>query len=179
MKIEKTIEIPEKTEARYEDKFFIVKGPQGELKRMLFDPHIKIDVKEGKVVFVSDNATKREKKMIYTFTAHLANLIKGVNQKYNYNLKICSGHFPMSVSVEKGKLVVKNFFGESNPRTLKIKDGAEVKVEGNIISVESNDKEVAGQVSADIESLTKRTKYDKRVFQDGIYIISKAGKSIK
>ena len=179
MKIEKIVEIPEKTDVKYEDKFFIVKGPEGELKRKLFNPYIKIEVKDGSVLFVSNNATKREKKMIYTFAAHLKNLMNGVNQKYIYKLKICSGHFPMTVSVEGDDFIVKNFFGESIPRKLRIKKGADVKVEGDMLTVESADKEIAGQVSADIENLTKRTKYDKRIFQDGIYIILKAGKIIK
>lgn len=178
-KIEDNVEIPEKTEVKYENGFFIVKGPNGEIKKRLSSPPIGIDVKEGKIRLVAKNPTKREKKTICSFKAHLRNMIKGVNEKYVYTLKICSGHFPMSVSVKGDEFTVKNFFGESVPRVLKIKEGAEVKIDGDKINVEGIDKELAGQVSADIENLTRRTKYDRRIFQDGIYIISKAGKEIK
>jgi large subunit ribosomal protein L6 len=62
---------------------------------------------------------------------------------------------------------------------LQIKEGATVKVEGDLINVTSTNKETAGQVSADIEQLTRRPGYDKRIFQDGIYIINKDGKELK
>ena len=62
---------------------------------------------------------------------------------------------------------------------LEIKEGAEVKIEGDIITVESCSKETAGQTAADIEKLTKITNRDLRIFQDGIYITEKDGKPIR
>ena len=62
---------------------------------------------------------------------------------------------------------------------LKIKEGVNVKVEGDKVAVESPDKEKAGQCAASIEQLTKRTGYDNRVFQDGIWIVSKSKKELK
>ena len=59
-----------------------------------------------------------------------------------------------------------------------IKAGAEVKLDG-IINITSPDKEIAGQISADIEQLTRRPGFDTRVFQDGIYIINKDGEEQK
>jgi large subunit ribosomal protein L6 len=85
----------------------------------------------------------------------------------------------MNVNVINNNLVVKNFFGEKVPRVLQLKNGAEVKVEGDLIHVTSSNKEIAGQVSADIEQLTRRPGYDTRIFQDGIYIVNKDGKELK
>ena len=85
----------------------------------------------------------------------------------------------MNVSVNKNQIIIKNFIGERHPRTLTIKEGVTVKVEGDIINVESSDKELAGTAASDIEKLTKRTDFDGRIFQDGIYIINKDGKDIK
>ncbi len=62
---------------------------------------------------------------------------------------------------------------------MKLKEGVSIKVEGDMINVESIDKGLAGQTAADIEQLTRRTNYDTRIFQDGIYIINKDGKEIK
>ena len=106
-------------------------------------------------------------------------MAKGVLEGYKYTLKICSGHFPMNVSVGGGQLIVKNFFGEKVPRTLEFSKSAKVTIEGEIIHVESTDKEIAGQVAAAIEQLTRRPGFDTRVFQDGIYITNKDGKDIK
>ena len=85
----------------------------------------------------------------------------------------------MNVSTSNNKLIVKNFLGEKVPRILQLKEGADVKIEGEIIKVESSNKELAGQVSADIEQLTRRPGYDSRIFQDGIYITNKDGRELK
>ena len=60
-----------------------------------------------------------------------------------------------------------------------LKPGASVKVEGDLVVVESTSKELAGQVSADIETLTKRNGYDGRIFQDGLWIVTKDNKELK
>ena len=47
-----------------------------------------------------------------------------------------------------------------------------------MITVRSSDKEIGGQMAADIERITKVIKKDRRVFQDGIFITNKAGEEI-
>ena len=74
---------------------------------------------------------------------------------------------------------IKNFLGEKVPRSLKLKHGVTVNVDGSQIVVEGVDRELAGQVAADIEQATRRPGFDTRVFQDGIYIISKDGEEQK
>ena len=105
-------------------------------------------------------------------------MIKGSNEGHVYELKICSGHFPMNVSIQGKELVVKNFIGEKFPRRLKIQEGVIVKIEGEKITVEHTSKEIAGQSAANIEQLTRRPNFDSRIFQDGIYITVKDGKQI-
>jgi large subunit ribosomal protein L6 len=85
----------------------------------------------------------------------------------------------MNVSVSNDEIIIKNFLGEKVPRTLALKAGATVKVEGDTVVVESPSKEIAGQVSADIELLTRRIGYDGRIFQDGLWITSKGGKDVR
>jgi large subunit ribosomal protein L6 len=84
----------------------------------------------------------------------------------------------MNVSVSGDTFAIKNFLGEKVPRTLKIKEGVTVKVEGTDVTVESTDIEKAGQVAADIEQLTRITNRDIRIFQDGIYIVEKSRKPL-
>lgn len=173
------IEIPKGVVATMADGELKIKGAKGEATKKILDPMIKIKIEDNKIIIGGLRNTKKEKKMIGTFKAHINNVIVGCNEPYLYTLKICSGHFPMNVEVKKNELVVKNFFGEKIPRVLKIKEGATVKVEGELITVGGVDKGVCGQVSADIEKLTRRTAYDKRIFQDGIYLIKKNEKEIK
>lgn len=179
-KLMEEINIPKETNVTIDKGMVIVKG-KGEVKRKLFDKRINIEAKNNKIIISSkkEKFSKKEKKIIGTFKAHIKNMIDGANEPHKYILKICSGHFPMNVSVDKNELIVKNFLGEKVPRTMKIKEDVNVKIDGDKVTVESSDKEKAGQCAASIEQLTKRTGYDSRIFQDGIWVVSKSGKEIK
>ena len=73
----------------------------------------------------------------------------------------------------QGLILLPYFLGEKTPRVLKIKNGVEVKIEGDIVVISSPNREFGGQTAASIEVLTTRADYDKRIFQDGIYITEK------
>ncbi len=176
MDIQESIEIPEGITATYENGILTVKGSSGEVQRKLRQPRISIAVKDGSIVFEAKQATQREKRHIFTLKSHAKNMLRGAAEGHTYRLKVCSGHFPMNVSVSGQKLVVKNFLGEAVPRELDLKHGPQVKVDGDIITVSGVDKELTGQVAADIEQLTRITGRDRRIFQDGLYIIEKDGK---
>ncbi len=179
-KIEERVELGEGASASYDQKtrVLVVKGEKGELKRVLYHPAIRITIENGSILFAAADVTLREKKRLYTFVAHAKNMVKGVTEGFTYTLKICSGHFPMSVAVKDRTFEVKNFIGEKVPRVLAIKDGADVAIDGDVVTVTGFDKEIVGQVAADIEQLTRRTGFDSRIFQDGIFITEKDGKKV-
>jgi len=170
-------EIPDGVTVTF-DEFVTVKGPKGEVTKKLFHPFVSMKQKDTEIVIEAKNATKREKKLIFTFRAHLRNMIKGVVEPWVYKMKVCTGHFPMNVAMQGDKLVVKNFLGEKVPRTLKIRQDVKVTVQDKDITVESVDKESAGNVASDIELLLSIKGRDLRKFQDGIYITNKAGKDV-
>jgi len=176
--INKEIEIPSGVTLSYVEKVIIAKGPKGQVEKKIFFPNINVQIEDGKITMSCVSGGKKEKMLIGTFSSHIRNLIKGSVEGYTYKLKICSGHFPMNVSVTKGKFIVKNLLGEKIPRELLLKEGASVKIDGHEITVESTNKEIAGQVAADIEKLSRRNNFDRRIFQDGIYITEKDGKKI-
>ena len=169
----KEIKLGDGVSASYHNGILSVNGKKGEAKKGLLSKNLRIEVKENKIILECKRYTKREKKMIASFESHIKNLLNGVSEGYKYVLKVCSGHFPMNVSVSNNEFTIKNFLGEKVPRKLKIKENATVKVEGDQIIVESLNKETCGQVSADIENLTRRPGYDSRIFQDGIFIVAK------
>lgn len=94
------VEFPAEVSATLESGLLTVKGPKGEVARLLRHPQVNISVEGNAVVVGFKNATKREKRMINTFAAHVRNMVKGVQEPFVYKLKICSGHFPMNVSVQ-------------------------------------------------------------------------------
>lgn len=177
-KIEETLEIPDGVQITIDGRNITVKGPKGEVKKEIRCPKVIVEKKDNLVILTSTKITKNEKKEVNTYAAHIKNMLKGADKGHVYELKVCSGHFPMNVSVSNGELIIKNFIGEKNPRRLKIKTGVTVKVEGDKVTVEHVDKEVAGQTAASIEQLTRRPGFDTRIFQDGIYITKKDGKEL-
>jgi len=177
-KMEEEVEIPAGVDAAVENSLVKVKGPKGESKRDFRHPRVTIAKRDNKIFLSSENATKKEKKMIGSFKAHLKNMMKGAKEGHVYRLRICSGHFPMNVSMSGNEFIISNFLGEKTPRKLRIKDGATVKLNGTEVTVESTSKETAGQVAADIETLARIRGRDKRIFQDGIYIVYKDGKDM-
>ncbi len=151
-----------------------IKGPKGEVAREFVHPRVEIKVDATKVVVSSLKGTKREKTQVGSFESHIVNMIEGVCEPHVYKMKICSGHFPMTVTTAGSELVVKNFLGEAVPRKVTFAKGVDVKVNGTEIVITSCDRELAGQTAGKFEQLCRITNRDRRIFQDGIYITLKA-----
>ena len=172
------IEIPEGVEANIDGNLIKVKGKEGNVERSFNIDNLVFENRDKKIVIGHRNSTKKEKKMTNTITAHIQNMFKGVQEKFDYKLKIASSHFPISVELKEGKATVKNFLGEKIPREVKILENVEVKIDKDIITIKSINKELVGQTAANFEKATRIKMKDRRVFQDGIFIINKAGKKI-
>lgn len=177
-KIRKIITIPEDTEVNIENKKTVVKGKLGTIEKEFKFKGIELKKENNSIVIEKEAATKKDKKMIATIAAHIKNMIEGANNGFEYRLQICSIHFPISVKVDKEKslLVIKNFLGENKNRTAKLLQNVNIAIEGDIISLRGCDKEKVAQCAANIENATKIKAKDRRIYQDGIWIISKAGK---
>ena len=169
----KEVEIKEGAEVRLEGNIIIVNGAKGIIEKRLAYPGINFQIKDKKIILTSKKPSKHSKRILGTFAAHINNLILGVTQGYIYKLKICSGHFPMKVTVGNNEVTISNFLGEKIPRKARILDGTTAKLDGDIIIVEGLDKELVGQTAGNIELATRITNRDRRVFQDGCYLISK------
>jgi len=173
------IPIPEGIEVVVAGPKIQLKGKAGQIERNYSLPGIRVTKQNSSLVIQSEKATKRENKVVKTIKAHIKNMIMGSQEPFVYTLKVCSGHFPITVTSNDKRLEIKNLFGEKTPRILKLKPGAKVSIEADIITVTSPDKELSAQVAADIESLSMRSGFDSRVFQDGIYITKKGGKTLR
>ncbi len=172
------IEIPGNIEFDVVKEIITIKNNQGEISRKFRNPNIIVSKEGRKIIITSKKLSKREKMYTNTLKAHIKNMIKGITNPYIYKLKICSGHFPMNVSVQGNYLMIKNFYGEKIPRKAKILDGVKVELEGDIILVKGYDKDLVGQTCGNIERATRRVGFDKRIYQDGIYITEKPGRNV-
>lgn len=155
-----------------------VKGMKGELKYSFVNPRIDVQKVDNSISIKCKNGLKfaqRDKMFINTYRAHIRNIIQGVIKGYSAKLKICAGHFPMNVSLDGNYFVIKNFLGEKIPRKVQILDGVKVQIQGDEVDVSGIDRNSVGQTAARIEQATRITNRDRRVFQDGIYIVKKPG----
>ena len=173
------IALPEGVTASLSGSVLTLKGPKGETARKIAGQNVMIAVEGKKVAVWSASSGRKEKKIIGSLRAHIANMARGATEGHVYRLKVCFTHFPITVTVTGKQLFVKNFLGEKIPRKLTLPDAVSVKVEGSDVTVNSADKDAAGQAAAAMEQITKRTNFDTRVFGDGIYITVKDGKEIK
>ena len=177
-KFEEKIELPEGVQAKIKNGLITLSKDKNETSRILKDKKVLIGCKDNIITLNFTKGTKKQKMMLGTFRAHIKNMIKGVTEGHIYKLKVCSGHFPMNINISNDKVVVNNFLGEKTPRELNLKEGISVKLDGDIITVEGNDKELTAQTAASIEKLTTVKGKDLRIYQDGIYITNKDGRDI-
>lgn len=170
--IKEEIEIPEDVEITISDDV-TVKGPSGQISRKFTYPHINIREEDDKLIVESHFPKKKDKSMLGTTKSHLTNMIIGVTDGFEYKMKIIYAHFPMTVKVKGKEILIDNFLGEKYPRSSKIVGDCDVKVKGDEVTITGVNKEHVGQTMANLEQATKVKGRDPRVFQDGIYLISK------
>ena len=171
--IREEIAIPEGVEVIINDNEVSVKGPNGEDSRKFTYPNVSIKEEDDVVILETAFPKKKDKAMIGTTRAHINNMITGVTDGFQYNMKIVFAHFPMTVKVQKDTVVIDNFLGERHPRTAKVVGSAKVSVKGDAVTITGINKEHVGQTMANLEQATKIKGRDPRVFQDGIYLISR------
>ena len=176
--IERFIEIPEGIISNLEGKNLTIKKNDRELTRKFDFNKVDISILDNKIKISSKKATRRESGIVGTIWAHINNMMKGVDEDFIYKMEICNVHFPMNVKVDGNKVIIKSFLGEITERVAKILPDVNVEVKGNQIIVSSKDIEAAGQTVTNLEKATHLTGRDRRIFQDGIYLINKCGKEI-
>jgi len=174
--IKEKISIPEMITATIEGNILKLKGEKGELSRKFIHPKIGIKIDKNLIEINGRDIRRKEEALIGTFIAHINNMIKGVTEGFEYKMKTVFSHFPIKTSVDGNEFVIENFLGERSARRAKILEGITVEVKGDDVSVKGIDKEKVGQTVANIERAAMVKKRDIRIFQDGIYRISKGGK---
>jgi large subunit ribosomal protein L6 len=170
------IEFPEGIDVEMANNMIKLKGKAGEISQKI-PPVLPIKITGRKLEISVKNSTKKEKKILKSFVAHIKKTIKGVNEKYVYKLQVCFVHFPVTISYDEQKreILIKNFLGETKPRIAKILPNVDLKIEGDKIILSSANKDVVGQSAANLETATKIRGRDRRIFQDGIWITEKGG----
>lgn len=170
--MKKELPIPNGVNIEVENKEVKITGPKGQIQKEFkhfFD--IKIQKEDGKVVVSADSEYKKIKAMVGTIVAHIRNMMKGVTEGYTYKMRIVYTHFPVTVKVEQNKVIISNFLGERTLRTANVLGNTKLEIKGQDIILTGSNKEDVAQTAGNIEIATKLSKKDRRVFQDGVYIL--------
>ena len=156
--------------------FISVKGPKGEN----IVPHlgnINIAQEDGKVVITRDNDEKAIKAKHGLTRALLANAINGVVSGYQKDLEINGVGYRVT---SKGDQDIELTLGFSHVVNYHAPEGIKLLVNKMKISVVGIDKQLVGQVAADIRSLKKPEPYKgKGIKYTDEVILRKAGKTGK
>lgn len=141
----KPVIIPPGVEVKINGSSISVKGPRGELKKE-FSPLVSFRIADGLIsVWVTDNAPKP---LWGLSRALVNNMIKGVSVGFEKVLEFNGVGFKAQV---KG-LELELDLGYTNPVTVKASPSIHFAVEKNVIKVTGTDKEMVGQIAAQIRA---------------------------
>lgn len=173
------ISIPEGVEVSVNDKNVVsVKGKQGELLETI-DPAISVEVKDGELNVKRHTELKDHKAKHGLYRALINNMIEGVSKGYEKKLELVGVGFRASNQGQRLEMSL----GFSHPIVFELPEEVKVATQSErgqnpIITLNSHDKQLIGQVAAKIKSLRKPEPYKgKGVRFVGEYIRRKAGKS--
>jgi large subunit ribosomal protein L6 len=151
----KPIEIPAKTEVSLSGNIITVKGPLGELTRVVRTDAIDVVIEGSTIMLTPKNDNLETKALWGTFGSHIKNMIHGVNQEYVIKLLIEGVGFKSEL---QGTTLVMNL-GFSHQVKMELPKGITCKVEKGEITISGIDKEVVGQFAAVVRSKKKPEPY--------------------
>jgi large subunit ribosomal protein L6 len=171
------VEIPENVQVNIQGSHVRVKGPKGELART-FPAAMSISLEDGTVV-VRRPSDERQHRALHGMTrALINNMVVGVSQGFEKVLEIRGVGYRAEL---KGKTLVLNV-GYSHLVEIEPPEGVtfEVDTKTRQIKVKGIDKELVGQVAANIRKVRPPEPYKgKGIRYLGEVVRRKAGKSAK
>ncbi|MBD2548761.1 50S ribosomal protein L6 [Microcystis elabens FACHB-917] len=170
------IPIPDKVTVSLDGLSVTVKGPKGELSRVL--PEGVSVSQEGGTLLVSPTSNHRRSRERHGLSRTLvANMVEGVSQGFTRKLEIVGVGY--RAQVQGRKLVVSA--GYSHPVEMVPPEGVTFSVENNTsVFVSGPDKELVGNEAAKIRGIRPPEPYKgKGIKYEGERILRKAGKTGK
>lgn len=171
------IEVPEKVEVTIDGSTARVKGPLGELERE-FRPEIALKMEEGVITLERSSEEPRVRALHGLTRSLLNNMVVGVSEGFEKRLEVHGvGYRP---SMQGSNLVLN--VGYSNPVEITPPEGISFEVDERerTIRVHGADKQLVGQVAADIRKVRPPEPYKgKGIRYVGEHVRRKAGKAAK
>lgn len=168
------INLPAGVSSKIEQNFILVKGPKGELK-VLVNPIIEIKEEDGALIIKpKDMEAKNASAMWGLIWSLVRNAVIGVSEGFLIKLEINGVGYKANVNGSKLNMSL----GFSHPIEFPLPAGITAVVEGNAISLSGIDKQLVGEMAAQIRKIRKPEPYKgKGVKYSNEIIRRKAGKS--
>lgn len=170
------IALPDKVSINIEKQKISVKGPKGELSRVL--PQSIQVIHEGQTLRIEKTSNSKLAKQLHGLCRTLiSNMIKGISEGFEKRLEVQGVGFRSQLD---GHSLILNV-GYSHPINISPPKGIEIKIEnGTNIIVMGIDKEEVGRVASWIRSTRTPEPYKgKGIRYQGEYIKRKVGKAGK
>jgi large subunit ribosomal protein L6 len=171
------VAVPAGVDVTVADGTVTVKGPKGTLSRVI-PGDIQITQEDGALQFVRPNDERKNKALHGLVRSLVNNMVIGVTDGYKKQLEIVGVGYRAEA---QGANALRLNLGFSHPVNVQAPDGItfEVPVPTQVV-VSGIDKEVVGQVAANIRSIRKPEPYKgKGVRYAGERVLRKAGKAGK
>ncbi len=171
----KPVTIPSGVQISVKDHLVMVQGPKGKLQTEIH-PRIKVTVKDGAVTFERQTNINTDRALHGLVRSLVNNMVHGVMEGYKKELEIVGVGFKAEV---KGKKLVLAL-GYTHPCELNIPEGIQIVCPNPTrVSVTGLDKQLVGQVAADIRDFHKPEPYKgKGIHYVGEQIRRKQGKTV-
>ena len=137
---------------------------------------VEVKVENGQIIFASKSDDRQDRAYWGTYRALSANIIVGLTTGYQKQLEINGVGYRAAV---KGN-VLELQLGFSHPINYGFPKGLQITVEKNLVTIKGDDKQVVGQVAAEVRSFRPPEPYKgKGVKYVEEHIRRKAGKTAK
>ena len=170
------IDMPKTVKASFDNGVLNVEGPKGKLS-LAINPIVSVDIQEGKIV-VSRSNDEKVTKATHGLTRQLVrNMVVGVSEGYKKNLLIVGVGY--KAEAQNDRVIFS--LGYANDIEYVIPAGVQIACETpNKVTVTGIDKQIVGQVAAEIRSLRKPEPYKgKGIKYETEHVRSKSGQSGK
>ncbi|OGH91141.1 MAG: 50S ribosomal protein L6 [Candidatus Magasanikbacteria bacterium RIFOXYD2_FULL_39_9] len=151
----KVITIPAGVTVSIEKDQVAVKGPKGELKLKLHPRVVVVCDKNEVTTQVVNENNKQDRALWGTFSSLVINMVKGVTEGFKKELEINGVGYKAAMKGTNLMLEV----GFSHPVEIKPAAGVKFAVDKNLITIEGVDKQMIGEMAAQIRSIRKPEPY--------------------
>jgi len=173
---EVTLPIPDKVKVILTKRMLYVEGLLGKTRKDFKKIPVDLSVDGKNVVLKSLGTRKRDYAIFNTAQSIIKSLIVGVQKGYTFKMKIVYAHFPITIKVKDGNILVENFQGERAARISKIRGDTKVVTKGDDVVLTGPVLTDVSQTAASLQQNTKVKNKDHRVFLDGLYLFEKLDK---